>query len=58
MDKILRKVQSSKIKSGRNRKDEWIDNKYWNWNCAEKTSNKDQDQMGSQVDSIKYLEKS
>ena len=56
---ILRKVQTSKTESGRNTRYGQTNHKYWNWNCDLKTSNKQktQDQMTSQANSIKHLEK-
>ena len=64
---ILRKVQSSKAEPGRNRNYEQHKYKHWNWNCYLKKKKKKkknsqktkaQDQMASQENSIKHLEKS
>ena len=58
---ILRKAQSSKTEQGRNRNYEQPNYKYWNWRCDLKKNSlktKAQNQMASQENSIKYLEKS
>ena len=60
MDRFLKTVQSSKTVPGRNRNYEQPNNKYWNWWCDKKKisqKTKAQDQMASQKNSIKYLEK-
>ena len=60
MDRLNRKVQSSKTEPGRNRNYELPNNKHWNWSCDQKSPKKTKakDQMASQENSIKHLEKS
>ena len=58
---IVRKVQSSKTEPGRNTNYEQSKYKPWNWSCDKKKisqKTKAQDQMASQKNSSKYLEKS
>ena len=57
---ILRKVQSSDAEPGRYRNYEQPNYKNWNWSCDQKSPKKTkaQDQMASQENYIKHLEKS
>ena len=59
MDRLNRKVQSSKTEAGRSRNYEQSNYKHWNWSCDKKSPPKTeaQDHMASQENSIKYLEK-
>ena len=57
---IFRKVQSSKTEPGRNRNYEQPNYKHWNWSYDKKEisqKTKAQDQMASQENSFKHLEK-
>ena len=56
----LRKAQPSKTEPGRNRNYEQPNYRHWNWSCDQKSppKSKAQDQMASQENSIKHLEKS
>ena len=57
---IIRKVQSSKTEPGRSRNYEQPNYKHWNWSCDQKfpKKTKAQDQITSQENSVKHLEKS
>ena len=59
MDRFLEKL-SSKTEPERNRNYEQPNYKHWNWSCDKKSAQKTkaQDQMASQENSIKDLEKS
>ena len=57
MDRLNRKVQSSKTEPGRNRNYEQSNYKHWNLWSKIYQKTKAQDEMASQVNSIKHLKK-